>query len=112
MLFLRIKTDVIMNNCGMQISDKNVVKSHRQDIFTSLPIQRVWLYLKVSRNLSRFDLDDFMIQKEPLVLDGPEDIVAKTSKYSKMMILCCVSNHVGQYTINKGPSDIQSSCSM
>lgn len=78
MLFLRINTDVIMNNCGMQISDKNVVKSHRQDIFTSLPIQRVWLYLKVSRNLSRFDLDDFMIQKESPVLDGPEDTVAKT----------------------------------
>ncbi|KAF4545398.1 uncharacterized protein LTHEOB_5231 [Lasiodiplodia theobromae] len=76
MLFLRIKTDVIMNNCRLSDANKEIVRANRHDILTSLPIQRVWLYLKAFRNAPKFDIADFKIQKEPLDLDGPEDFVA------------------------------------
>lgn len=79
MLFLRIKTDVIMNNCRLSDANKEIVRANRHDIFTSLPIQRVWLYLKAFRNTPKFDIADFKIQKEPLDLDGPEDFVAMST---------------------------------
>lgn len=79
MLFLRIKTDVIMNNCRLSDANKEIVRANRHEIFTSLPIQRVWLYLKAFRNTPKFDIADFKIQREPLDLDGPEDFVAMST---------------------------------
>lgn len=76
MVFMLIKTDVIIRNCELRQVDKDIVKGRRRDLFTSLPVQRVWLYVKIARNLPMFDVKDFKIQKEPLVLDGLEDRVA------------------------------------
>ena len=73
--YLRIKMDVAMATIPADDPRKLRVKRVRQDFFITLAPQRIWLYVKLSRNLQNFDLEDFTRQVRPLVLDGPEDIV-------------------------------------
>lgn len=82
--FLRIKMDTVMANVPPDAPDKIRVKEVRQDFYTTLPAQRIWLYVKVSRNLPNFDLADFTRQLRPLELDGPEDIVVHRTSSSRM----------------------------
>lgn len=43
----------------------------------TFPPERLWLYFKMARNLSKFDSDDFQIQIEHLMLEGIEDKFSK-----------------------------------
>jgi hypothetical protein len=77
MLLLRIKVDVILNDWCLINEDKIFVKLSRQAFFMEFPVERLWLYFKIARNMSRFDLDDFNKQIADLELDGVEDKFAK-----------------------------------
>ena len=80
MAFMAVKVDVILSRSRLSPNAKIDVKLKRQDIFASLPRQRVWLYLKIMRNLKNFDPADFKKQVRPLELKGPEDLIA-TSRF-------------------------------
>lgn len=81
MAFMAVKIDVILSRSRLSPDAKIDIKLKRQDVFASLPRQRVWLYLKIMRNLQNFDPADFKKQIRPLELKGPEDFVA-CSTYS------------------------------
>ena len=76
MAFMAVKIDVALSQSTLSQNAKIDVKLVRQDFFASLPRQRVWLYLKIMRNLACFDLADFKKQVQPLDLEGPEDMIA------------------------------------
>lgn len=43
----------------------------------TFPVERLWLYFKIARNLDKFDDDDFTNQVADLELCGVEDKFAK-----------------------------------
>lgn len=43
----------------------------------TFPVERLWLYFKIARNLDKFDVDDFTNQIADLELGGVEDKFAK-----------------------------------
>ncbi|KAE8403206.1 hypothetical protein BDV37DRAFT_284002 [Aspergillus pseudonomiae] len=77
MAFLRIKIDVILSRSRLTQDDRLVVKFQLQQLYITLPAQRVWLYVKIMRNLPNFDIRDFKKQIRELEINGPEDDVAK-----------------------------------
>lgn len=80
MLFLRIKIDSIMTSYGYIIGTKKQVRQWCIEMFESVPARRVWLYLKLTRNISNLNPDDFNLLRAPLDMDGPEDGVAKRER--------------------------------
>ncbi|KAI9927247.1 hypothetical protein MW887_003634 [Aspergillus wentii] len=77
MVLMRIKTDVALHNSSLSYTEKETVKLNRQKLFMNLPAERVWLYLKICRNMSKFDKDDFKMQISALEIEGIEDGYAK-----------------------------------
>jgi hypothetical protein len=71
MLLLRIKVDVILNNSCLTNEDKSFVRLSRQAFFMEFPVERLWLYFKIARNMSRSDLE----------LNGVEDKFAKCEQF-------------------------------
>ncbi|KAJ5894253.1 hypothetical protein N7495_005944 [Penicillium taxi] len=77
MLLLRIKMDTLLNNSRLTTEDKYFVRFSRQAFFMEFPVERLWLYFKIGRNLSKFHLEDFTNQIADLELYGAEDKFAK-----------------------------------
>lgn len=77
MLFLRIKIDAIMKAAQYEEASKRRVRQWCIDMFEDVPVRRVWLYLKLGRNLPNLNPDDFFDLRAPIELDGPEDEIAK-----------------------------------
>lgn len=73
--FLHIKTDSALNRMRAARTTKIWCKETRQAFFATLQPRYIWLYIKVLRNLDKFDTDDFTKQKRPLVCEGFEDLV-------------------------------------
>lgn len=48
----------------------------------TFPVERLWLFLKIARNLDNFDIDDFTNQVADLELCGVEDKFAKCEQLS------------------------------
>ena len=86
MAFLRIKIDVILSRSRLRQDDKLKVKYQLKQLYTTFPAQRVWLYVKIMRNLPNFDKRDFKKQIHELEIDGPEDDVAQR-EYARPMFL-------------------------
>jgi hypothetical protein len=68
MLLLRIKVDVILKDSSLNDLDKDYVRLSRQRFFMEFPIERLWLYFKIARNMGKFDLGDFNKQIADLEL--------------------------------------------
>lgn len=77
MMLLRIKVDAALNKSNLTEHEKRSVRLCRQAFFMDFPTERLWLYFKIARNMSKFDSDDFKIQIKDLVLKGTEDKYAK-----------------------------------
>ena len=73
LLLLRIKIDRILSFSPLSLSQKNCVRRNREDFIIGMAPWRVWLYLKVSRNLPKFSPTDFGLQLAPLEVEGIED---------------------------------------
>ena len=58
---------------------KQRFKLWRLGFYGTLPPQRIWLYVKIMRNLRNVDLQDFRRQLKRLECAGPEDLVAQGS---------------------------------
>lgn len=69
--FLHIKIDSALSVANGDV--KRRCKMVRQQFFASLHPRRIWLYIKVLRNLKSFDANDFTRQIRPLQCEGPED---------------------------------------
>lgn len=75
---MRMKTDkIIYHQSALTSIEQSLVTLHRRELITSLAPERVWLYMKVSRNMDKFDTNDFTIQIADLELEGVEDKFAK-----------------------------------
>ncbi|KAL4974601.1 hypothetical protein BDW66DRAFT_161160 [Aspergillus desertorum] len=73
MLLLRIKIDSALRLSNLSEDEKQAVRDQRAEFFMTFPVERIWIYLKIARNLNKFREDDFMVQVKPLVLHGVED---------------------------------------
>ncbi|KAI9930746.1 hypothetical protein MW887_011503 [Aspergillus wentii] len=77
MMQLRTKIDRALKTARLNHEDKVCVRLNRQAFFCTFPPERLWIYLKISRNMNRFHPDDFTVQIADLSLDGAEDKYAK-----------------------------------
>ncbi|KAE8377496.1 hypothetical protein BDV26DRAFT_293101 [Aspergillus bertholletiae] len=76
MVSLRIKIDVILSRSKLTQDDRLEVKHQLLLLYAELPAQRVWLYVKIMRHLTNFDIPDIQEMCE-MKSNGPEDEVAK-----------------------------------
>lgn len=82
-MLLRIKVDRALNISPLTDSEKALVRENRQDFFMKFPTERLWLYLKISRNMNKFHSDDFTKRIAALDLKGVEDeFVSCESSYA------------------------------
>lgn len=89
MMLLRIKTDKIIHHpFQLTMGERLTFTVHRRHLLISLPPERVWLYLKVSRNINKFDSSDFTVQTSELELEGIEDKFAKCALFIFYIVLC------------------------
>ena len=75
MRFLRIKIDVATR--GLPESKREIVRNHLRDIYCQVPTRRLWMYLKMLREMS---LDSSGAAKKPpynKTMYGPEDAIVK-----------------------------------
>ncbi|BAE66544.1 unnamed protein product [Aspergillus oryzae RIB40] len=77
MVFLKIKIDVILSRSKLTQDDRLEVKYQLLQLYLTFPAQRLWLYVKIMRNLPNFDERDFKKPIRELEINGPEDDVAK-----------------------------------
>ena len=98
LLLLRIKIDRILNFSPLSLSQKNCVRRNREDFIIGMAPWRVWLYLKVSRNLPKFSPTDFGLQLAPLEVEGIEDgfVECEFSFSFFFFFFCSISVH---YTV-------------
>ncbi|PLN86936.1 hypothetical protein BDW42DRAFT_189850 [Aspergillus taichungensis] len=73
LLLLRIKIGRILGFSRLSLSQKNCVRWNRKNFLVGMAPWRVWLYLKVSRNLPKYSPSDYRIQLAPLEVEGVED---------------------------------------
>ncbi|OOQ89162.1 hypothetical protein PEBR_10870 [Penicillium brasilianum] len=81
MVLLRCRIDTLLKDSLMIEKVKSSVRLSRQVFFMTFPVERLWLYFKIARNLDKFDNDDFTIQIADLELGGVEDKFAKFLAY-------------------------------
>ncbi|MCJ1395577.1 hypothetical protein MMC18_008463 [Xylographa bjoerkii] len=74
-----------MMNFVIKVDDE--VRLNRQELLTTLPPRRVWLFLKQIRNLGR--------SHDP-EMDGPEDVIATASQLFKPNTLTRIMYHASQ----------------
>ncbi|CAG8258086.1 unnamed protein product [Penicillium olsonii] len=73
MMILRTKLDRALRTSSLSNEAKLEVRSNLRGFFVDFPPERLWLYLKISRNMNKFDDQDFTKQIIDLELEGPED---------------------------------------
>ncbi|KAJ6149000.1 hypothetical protein N7471_000199 [Penicillium samsonianum] len=70
---LRIKVDRALKTSRLTDREKFFVRESRQDFFMTFPPERLWVYFKISRNMDKFDSQDFTKRIADLKLGGIED---------------------------------------
>ncbi|KAJ5672997.1 hypothetical protein N7507_002124 [Penicillium longicatenatum] len=81
MVLLRCRIDMFLTGSRLIDKDKSYVRLSRQVFFMTFPIERLWLYFKIARNLDKFDVDEITNQIAGLELGGVEDKFAKFLAY-------------------------------
>ena len=74
---LRTKLDCALKRCMLSDPDKNAVRAQIHAFCNTFPAERLWLYFKIMRNLSRCDVDDIVAHPPELELGGAEDDFAE-----------------------------------
>jgi hypothetical protein len=74
---VKTKVNSTLHQSGLIDQENDFVRLQRQSFFMTFPIERLWFYLKVSRNMNKFDYNDFTIHIADLALEGKE------GKYTK-----------------------------
>jgi hypothetical protein len=81
MRFLRIKIDVATT--GLPEAHRNPVRDHLRDLYCTLPIRRLWLYLKTQRVMALQPAETYNGTLDPNAFsDGPEDVIVKGARHS------------------------------
>lgn len=90
MLNMRIKIDVFTK--GLEEDFREGVRENLRELFCQLPPQRVWFYLKHVRNMFLQDRsiapNDMTALESDVIVDGPEDAIAKGSIHSPHSQYC------------------------
>ncbi|KAJ5992041.1 hypothetical protein N7451_007765 [Penicillium sp. IBT 35674x] len=81
MVLLRSKIEIALEKSNLNDRDKCSTRLSLQAFFMTFPIERSWLYLKVSRNLTKFNIDEINNRITDLDLVGKEDKFAKFLAY-------------------------------
>ena len=76
MTLMRVKVDTILSYFRFRQSDKVRVRQNLYDLYATLPAERIWLYVKVLRNLPKLNPNDFTADLSELELDGKENEMA------------------------------------
>ena len=82
--FLHIKIDSALAAIAANRDAKRRCKEVRRNFFASLHPRFIWMYMKVLRNLDKFDTNNFIQQIRPLECAGPEDKIVQSESTSKM----------------------------
>ncbi|KAJ5757568.1 uncharacterized protein N7511_006262 [Penicillium nucicola] len=77
MMILRTKVDRALKSSCLSNEAKIGVRRSIGAFFMTFPSERLWLYLKISRNMNKFDDQDFTKQTAELELRGIEDTFAR-----------------------------------
>ncbi|KAK5122225.1 hypothetical protein LTR85_004135 [Meristemomyces frigidus] len=77
LLYIFVETELILSRAKASKERKDRFRTWRDDSIMSSSTQRVWLFLKVLRNLCDLVSGDLTKQVEALELKGPEDSVAE-----------------------------------
>lgn len=80
-MLLRIKVDRALNISRLTDSEKAIVRRNRQDFVMKFPTERLWLYLKISKNMNKFHPNDFTKRIADLDLKGVEDEFVNCESY-------------------------------
>lgn len=70
---LKTKLDGALGRCRLTEAEKATVRAQVNKFINTFPIERLWFYFKILRNLKHCDVDDIWAQKLNLEIDGPED---------------------------------------
>ncbi|KAL4919625.1 hypothetical protein BDW62DRAFT_199638 [Aspergillus aurantiobrunneus] len=73
LVMLRTKLDGALKRSGLSDQEKSAVRAQIHTFFISFPVERLWLYLKIMRNMGRCDIDDIATRTPELELRGIED---------------------------------------
>ncbi|KAL2815140.1 hypothetical protein BJX63DRAFT_442138 [Aspergillus granulosus] len=92
LVMLRTKLDGALRRSGLSASGKEAARHQIHAFFMSFPAERLWLYFKILRNLSRCDMDDIWTQMPDLTLSGPEDVFAEAIAEFPLMKRWLVQN--------------------
>ncbi|KAJ6078409.1 hypothetical protein N7467_008162 [Penicillium canescens] len=82
MMILRTKLDRALKNSCLSNEAKLGVRRNLHAFFMTFPPERLWFYLKISRNMNKFDDQDFTKQIADLELEGIEDEFARYIAFS------------------------------
>lgn len=74
LVMLKTKLDGALGRCRLTEAEKPTVRAQVHKFLSSFPVERLWLYFKILRNLKHCDVDDIWAQKLNLEIDGPEDM--------------------------------------
>lgn len=87
MVRMQVKLDVFMN--GLNREKKSDIRRKLADFFMTLPLRRIYFYLKEIRNLSRTDPNKPSTMNpahiEDIDLDGPEDIIGQGETHNSCL---------------------------
>ncbi|KAL2785913.1 hypothetical protein BJX66DRAFT_47976 [Aspergillus keveii] len=73
LVMLKTKLDGVLGRCRLFEVEKSTVRSQVHEFLSSFPVERLWFYFKILRNLKHCDKDDIWTRIPDLEIDGPED---------------------------------------
>ncbi|KAL2839030.1 hypothetical protein BJX68DRAFT_259011 [Aspergillus pseudodeflectus] len=73
LVMLKAKLDGALNKSGLSEAERSTVRVQVHEFLMSFPVERLWFFFKILRNLRHCDMDDIWTRMPDLELDGPED---------------------------------------
>ncbi|KAL2841170.1 hypothetical protein BJY01DRAFT_257165 [Aspergillus pseudoustus] len=73
LVMLKTKLDGALNRSGSSDGEKATVRFQIHEFLMAFPVERLWFYFKILRNLKHCDKDDIWTRMPALELAGPED---------------------------------------
>jgi hypothetical protein len=77
---LKAKLDGALNRSGLSEAERSTVRVQVHDFLMSFPVERLWFFFKIVRNLRHCDTDDISSRMPDLELTGPEDVFIQNGK--------------------------------
>jgi hypothetical protein len=92
LVMLKVKLDSALNRSTLSEVDKSTVRFQIHEFLMSFPVERLWLFFKILRNLRHCDMDDISTRMPELELAGPEDAFIEHGEYVYIYILWALAD--------------------